>query len=61
MLDRLNDGGTSIEANYELAPLGIGEPVDVANAVLFFLSDASRWVTRATLQVDGGLTSRISF
>lgn len=61
MLDRLNEGGTSIEANYELAPLGIGEPVDVANAVLFFLSDASRWVTRTTFQVDGGLTSRISF
>lgn len=61
MLDRLNDGATSIEANYDLAPLGIGEPVDVANAVVFFLSDASRWVTRTTFQVDGGLTSRISF
>lgn len=61
MLDRLNSGGTSIEANYDLAPLGVGQPRDVANAVLYFISNASRWVTRATLQVDGGLTCRISF
>jgi len=31
------------------APLGFGEPVDIANAVMFFLSDASKWITGANL------------
>lgn len=37
-------------------PLGIGEPVDVANAISFFLSDASKWITGSSLKMDGGLT-----
>lgn len=41
------------ESNY---PLGFGTPEDVANAAIYFLSDASRWVTGATLVMDGGLT-----
>lgn len=61
LLDRLNANVASIEANYDWAPLGLGRPSDVANAIVYFLSDASRWVTRTTLQVDGGLTCRISF
>ena len=32
----------------------VGTPVDVANAVLFFASDMSTWVTGAHLVVDGG-------
>jgi NAD(P)-dependent dehydrogenase (short-subunit alcohol dehydrogenase family) len=35
-------------------PLGLGEPEDVANAVLFLLSDGARWITGSTLTVDGG-------
>ena len=39
-------------------PLGrIGEPDDVANAVLFFVSGASDFVTGQTLYLDGGLTA----
>lgn len=38
-------------------PLGLGTPEDIANAVLFLLSDASRWVTGTTLVVDGGYTA----
>lgn len=32
----------------------IGTPKDVANAVEFFLSDKSKWITGTTLNVDGG-------
>jgi NAD(P)-dependent dehydrogenase (short-subunit alcohol dehydrogenase family) len=36
-------------------PLGrVGTPEDVADAVLFFASDLSKWVTGAFLVVDGG-------
>ncbi|MFC2074898.1 SDR family NAD(P)-dependent oxidoreductase [Bdellovibrionota bacterium] len=32
-----------------------GKPEEVANAILFFASDESRWITGANLDVDGGL------
>lgn len=32
----------------------LGSPEDIANAVLFFASDLSTWVTGTTLVVDGG-------
>ncbi len=35
-------------------PFGFGKPVDAANAIVFFLSDASRWITGQTLVLDGG-------
>lgn len=39
----------------ERLPLArIGEPEDVANAVLYFASDDASWVTGTTLNVDGG-------
>jgi NAD(P)-dependent dehydrogenase (short-subunit alcohol dehydrogenase family) len=38
----------------ERQPLGLGEPEDVANAVVFFLSDASRWITATNLILGGG-------
>lgn len=39
----------------ERLPIGrIGQPLDVANAVLFFASDESAWVTGTVLNVDGG-------
>lgn len=34
--------------------LGFGEPSDIANAALYLLSDASKWVTGTSLVVDGG-------
>ncbi len=36
-------------------PLGIGEPEDVANMILFLLSNQSKWITGTTIQMDGGL------
>lgn len=41
------------EAKY---PLGYGKPEDVANAVIYLLSDASRWMTGSVLKLDGGLS-----
>jgi 3-oxoacyl-[acyl-carrier protein] reductase len=41
------------------APLHrLGQPADVADAVLFLLSDAARWITGANLVVDGGVLAR---
>lgn len=38
-------------------PLGrIGEPVDVARAIVFLASDAASWITGVVLPVDGGVT-----
>lgn len=38
-------------------PLGLGTTEDVANACIYLLSDASRWVTGQNLVIDGGYTS----
>jgi NAD(P)-dependent dehydrogenase (short-subunit alcohol dehydrogenase family) len=39
-------------------PLGrLGEPSDIADAVLFFASDLSSWVTGQVLSVSGGYTT----
>jgi NAD(P)-dependent dehydrogenase (short-subunit alcohol dehydrogenase family) len=43
-------------------PLGrVGEPRDIASALLFFLSDLSQWVTGQTLVVDGGSGRRFQY
>jgi NAD(P)-dependent dehydrogenase (short-subunit alcohol dehydrogenase family) len=49
------------EAEAKLArqvPLGrIGEPADIANAVLYLASDESRFMTGAELKLDGGISA----
>ncbi len=39
-------------------PLGFGVPADVANTAMFFLSDASKWITGTEFVIDGGVTVR---
>lgn len=42
----------------EMHPLGWGEAVDIANAIAFLLSDASKWTTGAVFNIDGGFTAQ---
>lgn len=39
-------------------PLGLGMPEDIANACVYLISDASRWITGSNLVIDGGYTAR---
>jgi NAD(P)-dependent dehydrogenase (short-subunit alcohol dehydrogenase family) len=39
-------------------PLGLGDPIDVANAIAFLLADTGRWITGSVLAVDGGYTAQ---
>ena len=46
---------TALEAAHLL---GLGQTTDIANACIYLLSDAARWVTGINLYVDGGYTVR---
>lgn len=35
-------------------PLGLGKTTDISSACIYFLSDASRWITGHNLIIDGG-------
>lgn len=50
-----------VRASYsKTIPLGrYGEPAEFANAAVFLFSDAARYITGATLQVDGGLIKSV--
>ena len=45
-----------IVKDYPLVRLGM--PCDIANAVIYYLSEASSWVTGSNLVVDGGVSLR---
>ncbi|WP_413666217.1 SDR family NAD(P)-dependent oxidoreductase [Mucilaginibacter sp. Mucisp86] len=45
-----------IEEDAKKYPLGYGETSDVANAIVYLLSDASKWVTGISLVLDGGFS-----
>lgn len=51
-------GGENFRRVTEAHPLGLGEPDDVASAILYLLSGASKWVTGSSLVVDGGYTAQ---
>lgn len=57
--DFLQRGATQgkIDEVFKTQVLGMGQPVDIANAVMFLLSDESRFITGTTMCVDGGYTS----
>lgn len=43
-----------LEKFEKMMPLGFGSPADVANAILFLLSDNSGWITGTNLVLGGG-------
>lgn len=46
-----------LKEKIQLFPLKrLGVPTDAAHAIIFFLSDASCWITGVNLKVDGGYT-----
>ena len=58
-----NSVNTMFDAEYadrieQMHPLGWGEAIDIANAIAFLLSDASKWITGSVLNVDGGFTAQ---
>ncbi len=55
----VNEAGKTISTEVlekfeKMMPLGFGEAADVANAILYLMSDASRWVTGSNLVLGGG-------
>lgn len=46
----------SMEQHKQSYPLGVGEPLDVAYAAIFLLSDATKWITGTNMRLDGGLS-----
>ncbi|MCW1887062.1 glucose 1-dehydrogenase [Luteolibacter flavescens] len=52
-------GGSDLQRQVEATtPLGrIGQPQDIASAVVFFASDDSSWITGQTFQISGGYRS----
>lgn len=57
MFDTAAEGITeeAMEMHIKKYPLGVGYPEDIANAAVFLLSPASRWITGTNIVLDGGL------
>lgn len=53
MGEKAQNMSTDVSKDY---PLGLGQPIDIAGPCIFFLSDASKWITGTELIIDGGLT-----
>jgi NAD(P)-dependent dehydrogenase (short-subunit alcohol dehydrogenase family) len=60
MTEKIKSALTQVQydAIVALHPMGIGFPRDVANGIAFLLAETGRWVTGATLVIDGGYTAQ---
>ena len=58
MTERLTASETAEQASLAMHALGrLGEPDDVAAAIVFLLDPANSWITGQVVGVDGGLGS----
>lgn len=48
-----------IQEDEKKYPLGYGDPIQVANPIVFLLSEAGSWITGQNIVLDGGRTSTI--
>ncbi|MBY0272092.1 MAG: glucose 1-dehydrogenase [Alphaproteobacteria bacterium] len=54
----VEEGGMTRKEIGALIPMGrVGEPEEVANGILFFISDESSFITGSELVIDGGFTA----
>jgi NAD(P)-dependent dehydrogenase (short-subunit alcohol dehydrogenase family) len=54
---RNKTGKTLDDPRFSIYLLGIGEPIDIANAIIYLLSDCSRIITGTSWVIDSGATS----
>jgi NAD(P)-dependent dehydrogenase (short-subunit alcohol dehydrogenase family) len=54
MAQRARETNAAVGASSFEAPLGITEPYEVANTILFLLSDATKTITGTSIRIDGG-------
>ena len=54
MAQRARETNSAVGASSFEAPLGITEPYEVANTILFLLSDATKTITGTSILIDGG-------
>jgi SDR family mycofactocin-dependent oxidoreductase len=58
MQEWLQSDPTLGQAMANALPVGMVEPVDISNAILWLVSDDARYVTGVTLPVDAGFTNK---
>lgn len=56
LLNSISVDAEQLQEDEKRYPFGYGEPIDVAYATIYLLSDAAKWVTGTNLLLDGGLT-----
>jgi NAD(P)-dependent dehydrogenase (short-subunit alcohol dehydrogenase family) len=55
--ETINASGTDGVNEYEKQyPLGFGEPKDIADMIVFLLSEKTKWITGQNIEMEGGLT-----
>ena len=54
MAQKAHKMNASVGASEFSAPLGLTEPFEVANTIIFLLSDATRTITGTSILIDGG-------